>query len=75
MMRVFYFVLLGGLELVLGDPALAQEAPAAEERGAAFEFAIEAKEAAEEDSRIFAPLSPVLVEAESVQLPQDQRAD
>ena len=71
--RVFFLIFLGGLE-VAWDPTVANESATAldVERSAGFEATGEPVEPPGESQEIFAPLSPIAVEAEPVKLPADQ---
>jgi len=78
-MRVFCLALVGVLGAT-NSPVVAQEAPVESgsglDRAGAFELvtepSVENDRARREDSQIFSPLSPVIVEPEPVKLPQDQ---
>ena len=75
MVRVFCLVLLGSLEIVLLPSAYGQETEVSVDRGGSFEFAEESQEARNEDPQIFTPLSPIIVESDSVRLPEDQELE
>ena len=71
--RVFCLILLGALEPAVTAAQAAEAAtPVDAERFAGFESTEEVSEPAAEDPAIFAPLSPISVEAETVKLPADQ---
>lgn len=74
--RACCLILLGGLEFGWGAVS-AQEAPIVDEdeRFGGFELVRDVDPQRPEDASIFTPLSPVVVEAEPVKLPDDQAVE
>mgnify|MGYP000707238548 CR=1 FL=1 len=74
--RVFFLIFLGGLEAAWTSAGADETVTALDvERSAGFEATEESVEPPVESREIFAPLSPIVVEAESVKLPADQEIE
>lgn len=74
--RVFFLIFLGVLEVAWTSAEASEAVTAVDvERSAGFEATEESVEPPVESQEIFAPLSPIVVEVESVKLPVDQAID